>query len=506
MLSITINKDNFAYIECNNEKLFNLILLSFTRKTRSYNNYYRRYEDKIIKYYSLIHNGTVIKVKAGLIPFLTNSFDERDIEYTLIDTRRVIQNISYSDIITKLSPDIELRDYQEDAVRSVFDYSYCCAQLPTGSGKSIISASIIKTYLNKNKRAVVYVVPTIKLQKDSIDLFKKCNIPVDKDLPFTPGCVTVTTYASMIRKDINKSCKDLVGLLIFDEAHHLKAPKSGRIIHDYKNLDMCVGLSATLAADIQVKTKLNKLAEQDFNIFGCVGYPAYFKSEKEAIKENFVTPVEIHILENPEYVYLEEYEISDWNKIKKKVLMSEKRCSLIAQYVKWIMQTKNFNTMCLLIPEVTWSKQFMIEISKYFDNNTHLYLTYGQDRYEEVIDGKIYNLTDSDKEKAIQNIKDSNVKTVFSATTYFYEGVDIPCMEAVLNVYGGKSTIRIKQQIGRTVRLFQGKKIAYVYEIKDDQVVLASQLRRRLNLYKNEYKANIILDNMEENHDNKILQ
>ena len=44
---------------------------------------------------------------------------------------------------------------------------------------------------------------------------------------------------------------------------------------------MCVGLSATLAADIQVKTKLNKLAEQDFNIFGCVGYPAYFKSEKE---------------------------------------------------------------------------------------------------------------------------------------------------------------------------------------------------------------------------------
>ena len=94
MLTINIKKDNFAYLDDNmNARLFILLQKSFTRKKKVYNNFFKTYENQIKRFYSVVTNNrsNLIKIKAGLVPFLCKSLDDNtNIEYKIIDERRKI--------------------------------------------------------------------------------------------------------------------------------------------------------------------------------------------------------------------------------------------------------------------------------------------------------------------------------------------------------------------------------------------------------------------------------
>lgn len=494
MLNIKIDKDNFAYLTTDDSYLFKLIEKSLTREVRKFNNWFKFYENKKVKHYSLVNNGTKIKFKAGLVQFLCNSFNKRGIRYNIEDKRNYL-SISAKQAVIKLNDDVTLRNYQQQAVKSVFNSNgYGCLQLPTGSGKSEIAASIIRTYLNYYfNRAVVYVVPTIKLQKEAKERFESYSIPCNTELPFVIGCANIITYASMVRAEIKTTDKDKVGALIFDESHHLKGAKSSRIIHQYKKLNMCIGLSATIAIKLSEKKYLNQLTDEDLNILGCVGYPLYIKEIEETIKEKYVTPIEICVLDNPEDVVLTDDEMSDWHTVKKLVLMTENRANLIAKLLKQLVEKDKLNTVCLLIPEVKWSQHFMTQVANAMQDkkDARFILTYGGNKYDEIVDGHLIHLNGDMITDAENDIRDPNKLTIFSATTYFFEGINITNIQAVINVYGGRSSTRVKQQVGRAVRLFEGKEIAYIYEIWDKNPIFESQLKTRLNIYKKEYNAEI---------------
>ena len=495
MVNILIDTDYYAYISCNDKSLFMLIERSFTRNVSKYNNWLKRYEERKVKHYTLYNKGKQIKVKAGLIPFLTASFDSRDIPYSVKDNREKL-DLKTKNIVTKFSNGMSLRLYQEEAARLALTEGYCCIQLPTGAGKTNVAASIIKTYLESYfKRAVVYVVPTIRLQTEAKERFESYGIKTSTTKDFVSGVANIVTYATLVRSEISKDVKNRVGALVIDEIQHLRAEKASKIVHQFKKLNLCVGLSATVATDIEYKQQLNRLADQDFNIFGCTGRPVYYKSIEETIEEKYITPIKISVVENREQVKLTNEELADWHIIKRKVLMSKNRANLVAALTKQLVEQHNLNTVCLLIPEVLWSKQYMAVLSQYFEFNkdVRIILMYGQDKYDEIIDGKIRNLnTDEEKKEAMQAIKNPNVKTVFSATSFLYEGIDITNMQAIINVYGGRSTTRVKQQAGRVCRLFKDKNMAYIYEIYDDCPVLLSQLKARLKIYKSEYNAEVV--------------
>lgn len=808
---IQIKNDNYAYLTCEDAGLFRLFKMSFTRRVRKYNNYWRIYEDKQNVHFGLVNNGTVLKVKAGLISFLTNSLSERNISYALSDER--VKADFKTQPVFELSDKVELRDYQKEAVVAALNARYCSVQLTTGSGKTEVAASIIRTYLATNfMRAVLYVVPTIKLQLEAEERFTRYGIKCNTKLPFINGYANIITYASLVRSKIPYQEKDRVGALLFDECftpdteiltengfirfdcltdekvaqidnnsnisfvkpirkikrfhngdiehlkgynfdfymtsghnqplligdalinfkakdltmldgkqhstikfitsgksiegsinnlspidklailiqadaslnkqnkgdtdywllslkrddkiknfetilkncpsdikytklkssrqdikrygvivpkkyniskrlstyfslqhinesfakdfmeellnwdgyrfeyehlgyyscvdeenvdfaqavavlanyktyktiqvdnrkasykdvyrlfwntkdiyesatyktktteyyegyvycvevpthkiiirrngkvivsgncHHLKGPKNSKIVHEYKKLGMIVGLSATVTPDVQYKEKLNRLNDDDFSILGCTGKTVYYKEIDETIAENFVTPVEITVLDNLEKVPLTEDELSEWHSLRRKVLMSPHRAKLVAQFTHHICEQKDFNTVMLLIPEVDWSQQYMLEVAKY-NPDYRIILMFGQNRYGEVINGQIIPLYRKDKEQAYADIKNPNVKTIFSATSFAYEGMDVTNMQALINVYGGKSVTRVKQQAGRVMRLFADKNMAYIYEIYDKQPVLKAQLKKRLDIYDKEYHARILKSN-----------
>lgn len=494
MVNILIKKDYFAYITSDDIKIFNSIIKSFTRQVRQYNNWTKRWDDKIDKHYSLVDKGNTIKVKAGLVDFLRNSFEQNNIQYNLKDERKYCD--SNLKVITQLNKDVILRDYQETAVKNVFNNPYSCIQIMTAGGKTECSASIFKTYFTKYNDAVLYVVPTLKLQEESENRFIQYGLKVNRKLPIKDNCINILTYMALVRSDIKL---DNIGAVIFDECHHLKGDKSSKIIHKFRNLKLCVGVSATITPDIQYKQQLKQLNNNDFNILGSTGKPVYWKETIETINEKFVTPIDITILKNPEYIYLSDNKIADWQIVKQKVLMSPNRTKLISDFLRYVCKQNNYHTVMLLIPEIDWSKELMLEVASVGDKSYEYILMFGQNIFMKVLDGCLVDITDNkEKEKLYNDIKNPNIKTIFSATSFAYEGLNIKNLQALLNVYGGRSDIRIKQQIGRLSRLFENKNKGHVYELYDNNPVCKSQLRKRLNIYKNEYNADIIVSDFVE--------
>jgi superfamily II DNA or RNA helicase len=53
------------------------------------------------------------------------------------------------------------------------------------------------------------------------------------------------------------------------------------------------------------------------------------------------------------------------------------------------------------------------------------------------------------------------------ASDVFNEGVDIPALRTVVLAAGGKSTVKVLQQIGRALRKSDGKTVASIIDIDD---------------------------------------
>ena len=503
MLTINIKKDNFAYLDDNmNARLFILLQKSFTRKKKVYNNFFKTYENQIKRFYSVVtgNRSNLIKIKAGLVPFLCKSLDDNtNIEYKIIDERRKI-NKEKINIISRLNEEVILRPYQLHAVQEVFNNSFGCIQLPTGAGKTEVAASMIKTYMSAYKNeAILYVVPTITLQTEASDRFKKYNIPVNTEYPLKNNTVNIVTYLSLIRANTEKldyKQRDLISFIIWDEAHHLNADKSSKIIHKYHNLRMSIGMSATPSESVEDKKYLKDLDAEDFNIYGCTGKVIYKLDIEETIENSFVTPIEVHVVPFNSHIIIDDEVNYDWHLLKSVLLKSEERAEFTAKYTKHVFNKYNLHTLLLLIPEVQWSMQYMSKIAEEFidSKDVKIYELHGQNRMFTYISGKIVELkSEEDKQIAYNNIRSSDVKTVFSATSFIFEGVNITSIQAIINCYGGKSTKRIKQQCGRAMRLFENKEIAYIHEIKDnDSRVLLSQFNKRIDVYRKEYNAKII--------------
>lgn len=504
MLKITINKDYYAIIDTDNIKLFNLIIKSFTRIETRYDYFARKYYNVNIKYYTTITdkktNRKNIKIKAGLVYFLCNSLKANNISYDIYDSSKSI-NLNKISVITHLNDQVTLRKYQVDAVKSAFYYKNCCIQLPTGSGKSEVSASIIKTFLNVySDEAVLYVVPTIALQKEAKDRFNKYNIETNTEYPIIKGKVNILTYMGLIRADTNKldyRQKNLVGCVIFDESQHLSSTKGSNIIHKFSNVRMRIGTSATPTEENSDKNKiyLKELNTKELKVFGCTGNIMYKRNIEETIEDNYITPVEVNIVNfEMDKKYCLSYEENDWHSIKNYLLKSDQRADFTAKFVNFIFSKKQFNTVALLIPEVKWSRIYMQKIANIYFNNQSIkiYELHGQGIIYEFIKGEPVKLKITEAEIAMQNIRNSEIKTIFSATSFFTEGIDIPNLQALFNVGGGRSVIRVKQQLGRVMRMFKNKEKAYIYEIRDiSSLVLLSQFRKRLAIYEDEYNAEI---------------
>lgn len=160
----------------------------------------------------------------------------------------------------------QLRPYQQAALEA-----WCSngkkgiVVLPTGSGKTILAASIIK----ECSVTAVCLVPTLVLLYQWVaqleDFFGSENVGICGEGIHKPGNVTVATYAAALRHA--ERIGNQYQIVVIDEAHHFGDNKYDEI------LVMCaapyrLALTATLPECPRQLAKLQKLAGT--TVFNCV--------------------------------------------------------------------------------------------------------------------------------------------------------------------------------------------------------------------------------------------
>ena len=107
----------------------------------------------------------------------------------------------------------------------------------------------------------------------------------------------------------------------------------------------------------------------------------------------------------------------------------------------------------------------------------------------ELIDGE----TDMDMRNAIlEGARQEKVK-ILLGSTIADEGLDCPALKVLILTASGKSSTRAFQRVGRVLRLYKGRNIAYVYDFMDMNKTFYKHFLYRKALYctEPEWKKNI---------------
>ena len=149
---------------------------------------------------------------------------------------------------------LKLRPYQLDVINQcrqklAAGVSKICLVAPTGSGKTVIAAEIIRSAVAKGKRVLVLAHTREIIKQTSVKLNAACIdhgiiMATDTVRPYEPVQVaSVQTYWSRVMrtKRMDPPHADLV---IVDECHHVRARTWRKIIDSFPGVPL-IGLTAT---------------------------------------------------------------------------------------------------------------------------------------------------------------------------------------------------------------------------------------------------------------------
>ena len=424
------------------------------------------------------------KIYVGLLPYIKQYCEKNNISINIdkgVEDDRDIVRESVRDFIISLRPkskgkELEIRDYQIDAVHHALRNHRCLLLSPTASGKSLIIYSLIRYYnlLLKNKKILI-LVPTTSLVEqmysDFLDygwkdeyvhrIYSGHERTTDKP-------VIVSTWQSLYKMP-GSYFKDF-GCVIGDEAHLFKAKSLTSILTKLVNCKYRFGLTGTLDG-----TQTHRLILE--GLFGSVNKVT---STKELMDKNTLANLDIkciilkHTQENGKELkgasYAEEIDYLVHNNIRNNFI-----CNLC--------DTLSGNTLVLF---QLVEKHGMVLHSMMKDFDRKVFFVYGG--------------TDTQTREDIRAIteKEKNAIIIASYGT-FSTGINIKNLHNIVFSSPSKSRIRVLQSIGRGLRTSESKTKTTLYDISDDVSYRSwsnftlSHFYERINIY-NEENFNYKID------------
>lgn len=188
---------------------------------------------------------------------------------------------------------MKLRDYQQKAVDSVLaawkDHRSCVVVLPTGCGKTVVFAEVIKQRLTADGSAMILAhreelirqaadkVSSITGQDTQIEMGPMKVTPMFGKMP----PVVVSTVQTQITGRIKNFNPSEFTTLVIDEAHHATSSSYRQCIDHYLQNPGCRLLGVTATPDRADETALG-------NVFETV---AFEYSVTDAIRDGWLVPV-----------------------------------------------------------------------------------------------------------------------------------------------------------------------------------------------------------------------
>ena len=394
--------------------------------------------------YTYYFNPKTGKFGTGLLYSILEDLDYLEYEYKVTDSRPSIE-IGNSEI-----EGIEPRDYQENLIREALELKSCIIKSPTGSGKTIIIAAILKAL---EGRTGLLFFNKKQLLKQTSDFLTKCGI--EHGVAFGDGVdikpLTLVTIQS-IDKVIDSHLKTSE-FIMFDEIHEFaKGKVAKKVLSSFPTATYRIGLSATPPKDRHSQLTLTSF----------LGKQIEYVTAKDLVEEGYLTLPSIQLLELPD---LDDSETTGktYQEIYEEFIVDYKhRNELIVNIVSKI--TDDNAKILILTKNLAHAKYFK-------ENIPGSYQLEGKDSLE-------------DRYKTLQKFLEKDGPSVIIGTIIFQTGIDIPELTHLVNARGLKSEIATVQALGRTLRKHENKSQVYIYDFIDKAPYLGKHSKLRVDAYK----------------------
>lgn len=360
----------------------------------------------------------------------------------------------------------EMRYYQKDMIMIASEKERGVFNAATGTGKSLLYLNLIK---QKEVNTLV-ILPSLALLDQTYTSFVKYLGPkavqivdsaaVKKKKKLAPiRLCSVQTLVSLQKTGIIQDAIRDIDMVIMDEVHHFGSETATNLMLDFGHIYYKYGGTATFLRN----------DSRTMDLHGVLSNVLYTYPPAKAIEEGYITPVHMKIITvpgNPKSNYQKEYDI---NYCGSQVIM---------------------NAIKNVIGSIPGDEQILILVNRKEKSGEIIHEYLKRLKIENT-----YISGDDKKEvigKTVSAYNDCKIR-ILIASTVIGEGVDVTSVKNLIYARGGKSEIEYTQAVGRAVRLYPGKKKAYIYEfLFTGTRFLEKHLRTRIEIFQRQFAGTII--------------
>jgi len=453
-------KGKNGIISCS-PNILKLIREKFSIKNPSYQS--RKYVDRI---YAITPSGVF---QIGIWHEIEGFIRSLGIVFKIALTDEFKQQFTPSTKITKISTieGFDYYDYQEDTLKEFIEVGRGISLLATGSGKALIAGGLCKSFLDHNPKCKILIsVPNTyllnQLYNSFIDEFKIYDVTMwgDKNIPDLTKNIIIANN-QILTSDIKYTLSVVQNfdVVIVDEVHRVGDKKSqiGKVIHNIHTPNK-FGLTGTLPDNIMVM----------WNVIGKIGPILYEKNSYDIRKKGAITDIEVNVV------------VCSHNIKPTFVAQTNEPTEMYNFELDYIMNLPSRNEV---VRKIVHSLQgnILVLVDR---------LDYGRILYDilQKEDRKVFFIqgdTPTEERNMITSLmeKESGI-IVIAMSTIFSTGVSVKNLHYAVFTYIGKSTVKIVQSIGRTVRKHETKNKSIIFDIADNLNYSYKHLRERIKIYK----------------------
>lgn len=342
-------------------------------------------------------------------------------------------------------------DFQEELIEKALSEHRGIVKSPTGSGKTLIMAGIVKSLKDKK---IVILFNAKQLLTQTYEFLKSCGIS-NLGLCFGEGYIygdIMLCTVQSIDKILDTHLESAEVLLV-DEAHEFANGKMTlAAINSFPKATYRIGFTATPPSD-----DIPKL-----NLEGAFGPTWEVASTSSLVEEGKLTKPIIQLLRtattsglDEDMAYNEVYETF--------IVQNSQRNQTIVDIVENIKQSNSKARIMILTKNLNH-----VNILQDLIEGAHR--LWGDDNI-------------STRYSVISKFLNSKTSTVLIGTKILQTGINIEEITHLINARGLKSEIATIQALGRALRKHESKSEVYIYDFMDNARYLSAHSKRRKSYY-----------------------
>lgn len=350
----------------------------------------------------------------------------------------------------------DYRNYQQEAIEYALERQRCIVKAPTGAGKTLIMAGLVKSLLGKR---IVILFNAKNLLKQTYDFLTQeaglTNVGVCFGEGYQDGEIMLATVQSIER--IIDPYVAQADVLMVDEVHEFGSGETTlAAIESFPNAQFRYGFTATMPHD---KIPM-------WNLIGAFGPVHICKTTADLVEEGALCKPVIQMLSTEQDVE------------------NERQSAYADIYADGITHNDHRNGQIVSIVDQIREgnpKARVLILVKSLEHGEILQQALGEDTWYLQGEDDL-----GERYRTIGEFTSCNGPSVLIGTKILQTGVNIREITHFINARGLKSPIATIQALGRALRTHESKDRVYVYDFLDIGPYLGAHANKRYNTYKKE--------------------